>query len=180
MPSVQRDWLDLLQRGLTLHQFAVRGDVAATVVVALLRDEGLGPVLVWEFWGIWEVWGVWWVGGPRAEAVAAQQGGESPAEVCVEGVDDRVERGVGPAEPHEDVEGGGADAGGGRRLSLAERNNAVEDEERQPAADKYPHDDRQGLKHLGLPLKGHLEGALAVHTATLQPTVSTGCRPLKR
>lgn len=46
-----------------------------------------------------------------AEAPAAQQVAESPPEVCIESVDDWVHRGVGPAKPHEDVEGGLANAG---------------------------------------------------------------------
>lgn len=48
-------------------------------------------------------------GGAAAERLAAQQVAESPTEVCIESVDHRVHRGVGPAKPHKDIEGGLAD-----------------------------------------------------------------------
>ncbi len=76
-----------------------------------------------------------------AAAAAAQQAGEAPAELGVEGVDDGVERRVAPADPHEHVERGVADA----RLATAERNHAVEHEERQPAAHEHAHDHGQRL-----------------------------------
>ena len=43
--------------------------------------------------------------------MAAQQDGEGLTEICIEGIDDGVEGGISPAEPHEHVKGGGADAG---------------------------------------------------------------------
>lgn len=46
----------------------------------------------------------------RAEPVASQEDGEGLAEVCVEGIDDGVERRICPAEPHKYIESGGADA----------------------------------------------------------------------
>lgn len=85
----------------------------------------------------------------RAKPVAAQKDGEGLAEVCVEGVDDGVEGGICPTEPHKHVEGSGADAGEFCgpvwQVDLTERNHAVQDEEGQPAAHKHTHDDRECL-----------------------------------
>lgn len=82
---------------------------------------------------------------PRTEPVAAQQDGEGLAEVSVEGIDDGVERGVCPAEPHKHIEGGGADtgevSGTVRQVRLTEWHHAVKDKEGQPAAHKHSHDD---------------------------------------
>ena len=101
------------------------------------------------------------------KSVAAQQDGEGLTEICIEGIDDGVEGGISPAEPHEHVKGGGADAGESLPSAwlLAEGNHAVENEEREPAAHKHPHDHREGLQHLGLPLERHFEGALGLGDA---------------
>ena len=69
-----------------------------------------------------------------AEVATAQEAGEGLPELGVEGVDDGVEGGVGPAEPHEDVESRLADARQPRvpvcGWPVAERDHAVQDEER--------------------------------------------------
>lgn len=66
---------------------------------------------------------------PGAQPVAAQEDGEGLAEVSIEGIDDGVEGGVGPAKPHKDIEGGGADtgelSGAVWEADLAEWNHAV-------------------------------------------------------
>lgn len=127
------------------------------------------------------------------ESVAAQQGGESLAEVRVEGVDDGVEGGVGPAEPNKHIESAATDAGqGGCRaagvgLCLTKGHDAIQDKEWQPAAHEHPHDDRQGLENFSLSLERHLEGALGrlhVHVAAAAPVALAvlgvhGC-PLQR
>lgn len=101
--------------------------------------------------------------GRGAELTAAQNGGKGLPEVCVEGVNDRVQGRVGPAEPHEDIEGGVADA---RRLSrfvhLTKGNHAVQDEEGQPAEHEHTHDDGQRLQNLGLSLERRFQRAFVV------------------
>lgn len=121
---------------------------------------------------------------PGAESVAAQQDGERLTEVSVEGIDDGVERGVGPTEPDEDIEGGGTDA---REVSalvgVAERNHAVQYKEGQPAAHKHAHDDRQGFENFGFTLEGHLEGTFRLHTCVVShatvAVLGTLCRTLQ-
>lgn len=99
--------------------------------------------------------------------MTAQQDGEGLAEICIEGIDDGVEGGISPSEPHEHVKRGGADAWEilpAARL-LAEGHHAVEDEEREPAAYKHAHDHGECLQHLCLPLECHFERALGLSNA---------------
>ncbi len=78
----------------------------------------------------------------RAEPVAAQNSAEGFAEIRVERVDDRVERWIGPSEPHEDVKSCAAHAQRvSKSVQVTERHDAVEDEKGQPAEHKHPHDD---------------------------------------
>lgn len=101
----------------------------------------------------------------RAESMATQKDGERLSKVSIEGIDDGVERGVGPAEPDKDIEGRGADAQEVRALvRVTERNHAVQDEEGQPAAHENTHDDREGLENFGFTLEGHFEGTFGLHT----------------
>lgn len=108
---------------------------------------------------------------PRAQPVAAQEDGEGLAKVCIKGIDDGIEGGVGPAKPHKYIKGGGADTGelSGAiwEVDLTERNHAVQDEEGQPAAHKHPHDHRECLQDFGFSLEGHFEGAFTVHAGAV-------------
>lgn len=98
-------------------------------------------------------------GCATAAALAAQEVAESPPEVCVESIDHWIHWRVGPAKPHKDVEGGLSNT---EWLSfrvlieagLAERQQAVQQEEGQPAANKDSHYDRKGLQHPGLLVQG--------------------------
>lgn len=86
--------------------------------------------------------------------MATQQAPERPLEVYVESIDHWVDGGVGPAKPHENIEDGLADAGHLLRASVfgprvTKGQQAIEQEERQPTADKNSQDDGQGLKQLG-------------------------------
>lgn len=109
----------------------------------------------------------------RAKLTASQEVGEDLSKVSIEGVDDGVERGVGPTEPDEDIKGGLTDAGkasvGVTGWALAEGNHAVQDEEWQPAADKDAHDDGESLQHLGLFPDGGLEARVMVAVDVAAP-----------
>ncbi len=74
--------------------------------------------------------------GAGENFIATQNRGERLPEVRVKRVNDGIEGGIGPSEPHEDGEGSVADA-------LAEGHHAVKHEERQPAEHKHPHNDRE-------------------------------------
>lgn len=94
-----------------------------------------------------------------AAAPAAQEIAESPPEVCIESIDDWIHWRVSPAKPHKDVEGGLADTEWLPvrvllEAGLAERQQAVQQEEGQPAANKDSHYDRKGLQHPGLLVQG--------------------------
>ena len=115
--------------------------------------------------------------GAGAEPVAAQDGGEGLPEVRVEGVDDGVQGGVGPAEPHEDAEGGVADARS-RCVRVTERNHAVQDEEREPAEHEHAHDDGQGLQHFGFSLERSFQRTFFVRRRAVPLVLRTGPRRL--
>ncbi|KAI7801366.1 putative D1B dopamine receptor, partial [Triplophysa rosa] len=120
-----------------------------------------------------------------AAVPTAQQTGETLAELGVERVNDGVERGVGPAEPHEHVERGLADARETRARSagrfVAERNHAVENEEGQPAAHEHAHDDGQSLQKFGLPVDGGFERGVVLAREPVGPTTLRAlCRALQR
>lgn len=68
--------------------------------------------------------------------IATQNRGERLPEVRVKRVDDGIEGGIGPSEPHEDGERSVTHA-------LAEGHHAVEHEKRQPAEHEDPHNDRE-------------------------------------
>lgn len=76
--------------------------------------------------------------GAGEDFIATQNRGERLSEVRVERVNDRIEGGIGPSEPHEDGEGSVTHA-------LAEGHHAVEYEKRQPAEHKHPHNDGECL-----------------------------------
>lgn len=138
----------------TVAVVALLGDVALRLI---LRSRRRATVVV-DTHNLYRV-AAW------AESMAAQQNGERLSEVSIEGIDDRVERGVGPTEPDKDIEGGGTDAQEVRALvGVTERNHAVQDEEGQPTAHENAHDDREGLENFGFTFEGHLEGTFGLHT----------------
>lgn len=72
----------------------------------------------------------------------------SPEIHVVPGVYDRIHRGIQIAEPRDHVD----ERLGRRTARSAEREEQIDDEERQPADDEHPHDDAQrfgGLPFLG-------------------------------
>ncbi len=138
----------------TVAVVALLGDVALRLI---LRSRRRATVVV-DTHNLYRV-------AARAESMAAQQDGERLSEVSIEGIDDRVERRVGPTEPDKDIEGGGTDAQDVRALvGVTERNHAVQDEEGQPTAHENAHDDREGLENFGFTFEGHLEGTFGLHT----------------
>lgn len=109
----------------------------------------------------------------RAKLTASQEVGENLSKVSIEGIDDGVKRRVGPTKPDKDIKGGLTDAGeasvGVTGWALAERNHAVQDEERQPAADKDTHDDRKSFQHLSFFPDGGLEACVMVAVDVAAP-----------
>lgn len=109
----------------------------------------------------------------RAKLAASQEVGEDLPKVSIEGIDDGVERGVGPTKPDKYIKGGLADAGktcvGVAWWALAEGNHAVQNEERQPAADKDTHDNRESLQHFGFFPDGGLEACVMVAVNVVAP-----------
>lgn len=83
--------------------------------------------------------------GSWTESLAPQKDGKSSAKVGIEGVYNGVERRIGPSEPDKNIKCCWTDTGETSRSALTKWHDAVQDEERQPAAHKNPHYNGQGF-----------------------------------
>lgn len=46
------------------------------------------------------------INGERTESIAAKKSGKCLAEICIEGINDRVQGRIGPSEPNENIKSG--------------------------------------------------------------------------